>query len=99
MTFLHEGNSDYIDADKKMVNFNKMAKIGRVVRTIMTYQQTPYCLATVDFIREHILTQETLSEDDQYKESTKIEEKIPKAQRNQVSVFENLIFLSKTYLT
>lgn len=81
LIFLNDGNKDFADDAKKMVNFHKMAKIARVVRTITIHQQTPYCLTPVEFIQDFILKGPLLTDDEQYVESCKLEKKVPKAQR------------------
>lgn len=81
LIFLNDGNKDFADEAKKMVNFHKMAKISRVVRTITTHQQTPYCLTPVEFIQDFILKGTLLTDDQQYVESCKLEKKVPKSQR------------------
>lgn len=85
LTFLNEGNPDFLDEEKKFVNFAKMTKIARVVRNIIIYQQEPYCLSAVEFIQDYIRSFKTLSEEEQYAESIKLEKKIPKAQRLQMA--------------
>lgn len=85
LIFLNDGNKDFVDDAKKMVNFHKMAKIARVVRTITTHQQAPYCLAPVEFIQDFLLTGPFLSDDEQYVESCKLEKKVPKSQRSAAS--------------
>ena len=81
LIFLNDGNKDFVDEAKKMVNFHKMAKIARVVRTIVTDQQAPYCLAPVEFIQDFILRGQLFTDEEQYVESCKLEKKVPKAQR------------------
>lgn len=85
LTFLNDGNKDFLDEEKRFVNFQKMTKIGRVVRNITTYQQQPYCLSPVEFIQHYIKSFPVLSEEGQYKESIAREKKIPKSQRNQMN--------------
>ena len=81
LIFLNDGNKDFVDEGKKMVNFHKMAKIARVVRTIVTHQQAPYCLAPVEFIQDFLLKGQLFTDEEQYVESCKLEKKVPKSQR------------------
>lgn len=85
LIFLNDGNKDFVDEGKKMVNFHKMAKIARVVRTIVTHQQAPYCLAPVEFIQDFLLKGQLFTDDEQYTESCKLEKKVPKSQRQQAT--------------
>lgn len=81
LTFLNDGNPDFLDENKKMINFSKLTKIAGVLRNISIYQQDSYCLETVEVIQEYIKTYPVISEDEQYKESILLEKKIPKEQR------------------
>jgi hypothetical protein len=81
LTFLNDGNTDFIGEDKVLVNFTKMAKVGRVVRQIVQFQQAPYCLASIEFIKDYIINHEMWDEEVQYKKSTELEVKVPKSQR------------------
>lgn len=81
LTFLNEGNPDFLDADKTMINVQKMMKISRVVRNITMFQQTPYCLATVDFMKEFIMNSPIMSEQEQYNRSIELEPKMSRAEK------------------
>lgn len=81
LTFLNDGNPEFADNQKKLVNFMKMTKIGKVVRHITTYQQVPYCLASVDFVQDYMKSYKVRSDDELYAQSTELEKRVPKAQR------------------
>lgn len=81
LIFISEGNKDYLDEEKNIINYQKMIKIGKVVRNITIMQQQPYCLDKVDFIQDYILSYKVLDEQQQYQESISREKKIPKSQR------------------
>lgn len=49
-----EGNSDFIDVDKGLINFSKRRKIAEITTEIQGYQNQPYCLLPCPEIREFI---------------------------------------------
>lgn len=49
-----EGNSDFIDAEKGLINFSKRRKIAEITTEIQGYQNQPYCLLPCPEIREFI---------------------------------------------
>lgn len=84
LTFLNDGNAEFANEEKKMVNFMKMTKIGKVVRHITSYQQAPYCLTSVGFVQDYIKGFHVLSDQELYDQSTLLEKRIPKAQRTAI---------------
>jgi hypothetical protein len=81
LTFLNEGNPDFLDPEKTMINVQKMMKISRVVRSITMFQQTPYCLAPVDFMKDFIMASHTLTEQEQYNKSIDMEPKLNRQEK------------------
>ena len=49
LTFIEDGNKDLTDTG--LINFNKRKQIANVIREIIQYQQTPYCLEPVPIIQ------------------------------------------------
>ncbi|XP_049849437.1 ras guanine nucleotide exchange factor A-like [Schistocerca gregaria] len=83
LIFLNDGNKDFIDEEKKMINWYKMSKIARVVRSMAIKQQAPYCLSIVYPIIRYVIEAKLLSDEEQYEQSLKLEKKVPKSQRGQ----------------
>jgi son of sevenless-like protein len=75
LTFIEDGNSDYLKTSKDLINFAKRAKTAEVIREIQQYQSTHYQLTTVDEIQAFIQTnlQSTRDEEQLYNESLKLE--------------------------
>ncbi|XP_074598358.1 son of sevenless homolog 2-like isoform X2 [Brevipalpus obovatus] len=49
-----EGNSDFIDVDRGIINFSKRRKIAEITTEIQGYQNQPYCLLVCPEIRDFI---------------------------------------------
>ncbi|CAO3592692.1 unnamed protein product [Absidia cylindrospora] len=75
LTFIEDGNSDFLKTSKDMINFAKRAKTAEVIREIQQYQSTHYQLTPVDEIQAFIQTnlQSTRDEEQLYNESLKLE--------------------------
>lgn len=73
MTFIEEGNKDNLPDGN--INFMKRQRLAEVIAEIQTYQNTPYCLEEVGFIRDYLLNAESLPEEQCYKLSLKREGK------------------------
>ncbi|KAI8093459.1 ras guanine nucleotide exchange factor domain-containing protein [Halteromyces radiatus] len=75
LTFIEDGNADYLKTSKDMINFAKRAKTAEVIREIQQYQSTYYQLTPVDEIQAFIQTnlQSTRDEEQLYNESLKLE--------------------------
>ncbi|ORZ19478.1 ras guanine nucleotide exchange factor domain-containing protein [Absidia repens] len=75
LTFIEDGNSDFLKTSKDMINFAKRAKTAEVIREIQQYQSTHYQLTPVDEIQEFIQInlQSTRDEEQLYNESLKLE--------------------------
>jgi len=73
LTFIEEGNPTMHD---DLVNWNKCRLQAKVIVEIQTYQQTPYALQVVPWIRDYFLNIKVpYSADDQWKMSIEIEPK------------------------
>ena len=74
LTFIEDGNKDNLP-DGLNINFMKRQRLAEVIAEIQTYQNTPYCLEEVGFIRDYLLNAESLPEEQCYKLSLKREGK------------------------
>lgn len=75
LTFIEDGNPNYLKKSKDMINFAKRAKTAQVILEIQQHQSTLYKLKPVEdlqhFIQSHL--QSTRDEEQLYKESLKLE--------------------------
>lgn len=51
---LEEGNQDYLDAEKRLINFSKRRKIAQITGEIQQYQNQPYCMLPCPELRTFI---------------------------------------------
>jgi len=86
LTFIEDGNRTFKDdqeagtegesAQDRVVNFEKMRRLAKVIQDIQQFQQTPYCLKTVDVLMQY-LTRFTqglnVTDEDLYEVSYRIE--------------------------
>ena len=42
LTFIDEGNPDFLDADKQIINFDKRMRLSTVINNIIKLQSEPY---------------------------------------------------------
>ena len=63
LTFIDEGNSDYI---KGMINFRKWRLVAKSIEQFQHFQQRKYELKIIDNITHFLTDLPTLSEDDMY---------------------------------
>ncbi|KAF7732081.1 hypothetical protein EC973_006336 [Apophysomyces ossiformis] len=75
LTFIEDGNGNYLKSSKELINFAKRAKTAEVIREIQQYQSSLYQLKPVEEIQSFILSnlQSTRDEDQLYEESLKLE--------------------------
>ncbi|KAI7871657.1 ras guanine nucleotide exchange factor domain-containing protein [Spinellus fusiger] len=75
LTFIEDGNSNFLKKTKDLINFAKRAKTAEVIREIQQYQSSLYQLKPVDELQAFIQAnlQSTRDEDQLYKESLKLE--------------------------
>merc|ERR1712137_58040 len=74
LTFI-DNEADFVDPEKRMINFVKMQYIGNIIRQIEKYQQGAYCLTPVPILQEYLMKLPYLEEKEMYGWSTKCEER------------------------
>lgn len=76
LTFIEDGNSDYLkvkcDRDN-IINFDKLRKVAAVIKDIDIYKQTPYNFNSVDAIQNFLANLKPLDDDELYKISRTVE--------------------------
>ena len=73
LTFIEDGNKDNLSDGH--INFKKRQLLAEVISEILVYQNTPYCLEELSFVKEYLLNVEALPEQQCYALSTKRETK------------------------
>ncbi|KAI9264222.1 ras guanine nucleotide exchange factor domain-containing protein [Phascolomyces articulosus] len=75
LTFIEDGNPNYLKKSKELINFAKRAKTAEVIREIQQYQSSLYRLKPVDELQSFIQAnlQSTRDEEQLYNESLKLE--------------------------
>jgi len=61
LTFLNDGNPKYLE--NGYINFDKCRRMSAVIREIIQYQQTPYCLLKHEEIQQYLQAAEVKNED------------------------------------
>jgi len=85
LVFIEDGNPDFIPGTK-LHNFAKLNLLSAIIRDMQSYQDTPYCLETVESIRIYLLDKPVVeNEDDLYKLSCQREELVKKKRRKPVT--------------
>ena len=74
MTFI-DNEKNFIDSERKMVNFAKMQYVSSVIMKIQQYQQAAYCLEPVPILQRLFKDLRTASDADLYKLSVACESK------------------------
>ncbi|KAL6050446.1 hypothetical protein QOT17_019828 [Balamuthia mandrillaris] len=69
LTFVYDGNPDYLDDEKTLVNFMKMELVEDQLGVLMELQRTPYELGEVTEVTAHLLNVKYLEDDDLHKAS------------------------------
>lgn len=54
LTFIEDGNPDFLKSSNKLINFSKRMKTADVIREIQQYQNVPYNLNPVQEIQMFI---------------------------------------------
>ena len=79
---LEEGNKDFIDDEKHLINFSKRRRIAEITSEIQQYQNQPYCLNVYPELRDFIANLDPLEgrtekefDDYTYNKSKEIEPK------------------------
>jgi hypothetical protein len=77
LTFIEDGNPNFLKTSKDLINFAKRAKTGEVIREIQQYQTMGYQFRPVDELQTFITDNlhSSRDEDQLYKESLKLEPK------------------------
>ncbi|ORZ25027.1 ras guanine nucleotide exchange factor domain-containing protein [Absidia repens] len=65
LTFIEDGNSNFLKKTNNLINFAKRMKTGEVIRELQQYQSTPYILQLVPDIQEFIKTHLQSSRDEE----------------------------------
>ncbi|KAH8553735.1 ras guanine nucleotide exchange factor domain-containing protein [Umbelopsis sp. PMI_123] len=75
LTFIEDGNSNFLKKSKNLINFSKRMKTAEVIREIQQYQSAPYALETVKEIQYviHLNLQNSRDEDTLYALSCALE--------------------------
>ncbi|KAI8328904.1 ras guanine nucleotide exchange factor domain-containing protein [Chlamydoabsidia padenii] len=75
LTFIEDGNADYLKTSKDLINFAKRAKTAEVIREIQQYQSTYYQLTPVDELQKFIENnlKSTQDEEQLYNKSLELE--------------------------
>jgi hypothetical protein len=77
LTFIEDGNPNFLKTSKDLINFAKRAKTAEVIREIQQYQTMGYQFRTVEEIQTFVIENlhSSRDEDQLYKESLKLEPK------------------------
>ncbi len=54
LTFIEDGNENFLDAGKKVINWQKMSMIANVFRDLQRFQQHPYDFELKPFLNTHL---------------------------------------------
>ncbi|RPA93539.1 ras GEF [Choiromyces venosus 120613-1] len=56
LTFVADGNDDFIKGDQRLINFDKRVKTANIIREIQQYQSVPYPLQPVPELQDYIIS-------------------------------------------
>ncbi|PUU76882.1 ras guanine nucleotide exchange factor domain-containing protein [Tuber borchii] len=56
LTFVADGNDDFIKGDQNLINFDKRVKTANIIREIQQYQSVPYPLQPVPELQDYIIS-------------------------------------------
>ncbi|KAG5367473.1 Cell division control protein 25 [Yarrowia sp. C11] len=75
LTFVADGNPDFIKGEPKLINFSKRTKTADIVREIQQYQSIPYSFQELPEVQQRVAARfkEAPSIDDQYETSLALE--------------------------
>ncbi|KAG5356157.1 Cell division control protein 25 [Yarrowia sp. B02] len=75
LTFVADGNPDFIKGEPKLINFSKRTKTAEIVREIQQYQSIPYSFQELPEVQQRVAAKfkEAPSIDDQYETSLALE--------------------------
>jgi hypothetical protein len=79
LTFIEDGNPDYLKNNSKLINFAKQQKSAEVIREIKQFQSPPYILELIPELQEYIKLQLDNSRDIDflYERSLELEPRVP----------------------
>jgi hypothetical protein len=64
LTFIEDGNENFLDASKKVINWQKMSMIANVFRDLQRFQQHPYDFEIKPFLNTHLRKGRVIITDD-----------------------------------
>ncbi len=64
LTFIEDGNENFLDASKKVINWQKMSMIANVFRDLQRFQQHPYDFEIKPFLNAHLRKGRVIVTDD-----------------------------------
>lgn len=73
ITFIYDGNTDHIDENKTLINFEKFELVAALLSEIEKYQGTPYDIPVDDTLHAYLLNVTFLDEDALHKQSLECE--------------------------
>ncbi|WFC98350.1 hypothetical protein MYAM1_001076 [Malassezia yamatoensis] len=78
LTFIGEGNPDFLDSHSQIINFSKRRRTAQIVTEVRRFQDVPYNLMHVPVIETYLLANFVDAEDDQkrFERSLKLEPRV-----------------------
>lgn len=83
LTFIGDGNKDFLDAEKRIIHFNKRTMLADVIRTVQQYQNQPYNLSPVPYLQDMMAQCTPLGQEDAYQVSLTI---LPRGAKQPIKV-------------
>jgi len=92
---VEEGNPDYIDGD--LINFGKQKLITEIISNVLRFQQTPYCLSTVNEIQEYLKNLPWWEDEEAEKRSEQLEARCEEKKKKKRK-FRKSLLLTQAHL-
>ncbi|KAI8811714.1 ras guanine nucleotide exchange factor domain-containing protein, partial [Cladochytrium replicatum] len=75
LTFIEDGNPDFLKGDDRLINFSKRGRTAEVIREVQQYQNTAYAYQSVEQLQVYLrqCLQDTSDETDLYNMSLELE--------------------------